>query len=130
VHNTQPWRLAVGPGSLELRSDPDRRLQVLDPHGRQLLLSCGCALFNARVALAEAGYAPDVRRFPDPTDPSLLAVLNVDASDALTAGSDRDIARLATAIDIRQTNRRHFDDYPVPSEVVDDVVRAATAECA
>ncbi|HLY33339.1 MAG TPA: hypothetical protein VKQ07_02295, partial [Jatrophihabitantaceae bacterium] len=128
VHNTQPWHFAVGPDRIEMRTEPDRRLQVLDPHGRQMLLSCGCALFNARVSLAEAGYAPVIERFPDPDEPGLFAVLRVDGADATTAGPDHDIAELATAIDLRQTNRRHFDDYPVPTDVVDDAVRAASIE--
>ncbi len=34
IHNTQPWRFDVGPDWIELRSDPSRRLHVLDPDGR------------------------------------------------------------------------------------------------
>ena len=31
VHNTQPWRLRLVPGALELRADRTRQLAVLDP---------------------------------------------------------------------------------------------------
>jgi len=77
VHNTQPWRLVVAAGTLEIHADWTRKLSVLDPSGRQLLISCGCALFNARVALAAAGYQADVERFPDPSRPDLLARLSL-----------------------------------------------------
>lgn len=126
VHNTQPWKLTVGPDSLQLRADADRRLRVLDPHGRQLLLSCGCALMNARAALAEAGYAAVVHRFPDPNEPDLLAEITVRTGGDY--GNDPGLARLAAAIELRQTNRRRFEDAVVPAEVVDAITAAAIVE--
>src|SRR5438128_5668821 len=90
IHNTQPWRFMISGDVLHLWADPDRRLRVLDPHGRQLLLSCGCALFNARVSLADAGYAAVVRRFPNPAQPDLLAEITVDPDGGVE--NDEDIA--------------------------------------
>jgi hypothetical protein len=55
VHNTQPWRFVLEDGALQVHADPARQLQVLDPTRRQLLISCGCAVFNARVSLAASG---------------------------------------------------------------------------
>jgi hypothetical protein len=125
VHNTQPWRFELRPNELRLIADPTRQLHVLDPTGRQLVISCGCALFNARVAVAAAGFAVDVRRFPDSSRPDLLAVLTV------VPDSDRaveDIGRLDGGIDHRRTNRRRFTDEAVPDAVVDNLERAARAE--
>ena len=51
IHNTQPWHFVVRPDVLELRGESDRQLRALDPTGRQMVISCGCALFNARVGL-------------------------------------------------------------------------------
>ena len=127
VHNTQPWRLTVRPGALELRADPERQLRVLDPHRRQLLLSCGCALFNARAALAEAGYDAVVRRFPVPDEPDLLAEIVVSSATHGTP-TDPGVSRLAEAIELRQTNRRRFEDVPVPGDVIDAVIAAASIE--
>ena len=62
--------------SLELHADNDRQLRALDPTGRQLVISCGCALFNARVGLA-ADRMVEVDRLPDPAKPDLLARLTV-----------------------------------------------------
>ena len=47
VHNTQPWRFTAdgGPG-LSLHADAGRRLAVADPDGREMMISCGAALFT------------------------------------------------------------------------------------
>ncbi|HEX8768431.1 MAG TPA: hypothetical protein VF714_08680, partial [Jatrophihabitans sp.] len=60
VHNTQPWRLVIGAGRLEIHGDFSRQLRLQDPTSRQLIISCGCALLNARVSLAADGYLAEV----------------------------------------------------------------------
>ncbi len=124
VHNTQPWRFVLGPGTVEVYADRGRRLRVLDPTGRQLLISCGCALFNARVALAGSGYDAVVERFPDPSRPDLLARLRL-PEEPLVAPP---LAELDAVVELRQSNRRRFAEDPVPQEVVRDLVDAAAAE--
>jgi len=124
VHNTQPWHFTLTGSTLLVRADADRRLLVLDPRGRQLTLSCGCAVFNARVALAAAGYASTVVRFPDPLDPTVLARIAVDE----TAEPDPALAALAPSIELRQTNRRAFAPDAVPAEFVALLVDAARRE--
>jgi nitroreductase len=124
IHNTQPWRFVARPGTLEVRADWDRKLAVLDPNGRQLFISCGCALFNARVSLAAAGFDMVVQRLPDPQHPNLLArlVLPSAPSERLLLGG------LDPVIELRHTNRRQFVAEPVPPELVDTLVAAASAE--
>ena len=73
VHNTQPWRFAVRPGEISLYADPDRWLAVADPAGREMLISCGAALFNARLALRYLGWVPETSVLPDPGRPMLVA---------------------------------------------------------
>jgi hypothetical protein len=125
VHNTQPWRLQLSDGSLRIHADHSRRLDVLDPRARQLIVSCGCALMNARVSLARDGVAVAVTRLPDPAHPDLLAVLT--PSDA--AHSDEvALAALDAVLELRQTNRRRFADDDVPAEVLVDLEAAAVAE--
>lgn len=124
VHNTQPWRFNLTPDALEIRADPSRQLRVLDPRGRQLMLSCGCALFNARVALAAAGWGIQVERFPDSASPDLLARIVIDGP----VDRDDDLAVLDPAIDVRQTNRRRFSEEVVPADVVAALVDAANRE--
>lgn len=60
VHNSQPWRLVIGPGALTVVPDRSRHLRVFDPMGRQLLISCGCAATNAQVSMAADGIAADL----------------------------------------------------------------------
>jgi len=126
VHNTQPWRFVISRGSFELHADRQRQLAVLDPIGRQLTISCGCALFNARVALAAAGYDVPVERLPDPARPDLLAriTLPLEASRGLAIGE------LDAAIDLRRTNRRRFYEHTVDQHVVRRLAEAARAEAA
>jgi nitroreductase len=124
VHNTQPWRLRLGADTIEIRVEEQRRLRVLDPFGRQQMISCGCALFNARVSLAAAGLDVEVERFPDPAEPDLIARLRIlGTTEAWDPISDLDVA-----IDKRRTNRRRFDQTPVPVPVVQALVAAAAAE--
>ncbi|HEX9538097.1 MAG TPA: hypothetical protein VGA04_07980 [Streptosporangiaceae bacterium] len=73
VHNTQPWRLSHGEQEISVHADSERRLRVADPHGREMMISCGAALFNIRVALRYLGFVPRVRVLPDPDLPSLVA---------------------------------------------------------
>jgi nitroreductase len=124
VHNTQPWRLVLGQDRLDIGADWDRQLRVLDPRGRQLLISCGCALFNARVALAYAGYRVQVQRFPVDAPSDDVARLTLLGK----ATREVPIALLDRAIDTRRTNRRRFGDDAVPAHVVDRLVEVANAE--
>jgi hypothetical protein len=98
---------------------------VLDPTGRQMTISCGCALFNARVALAAAGFAAEVTSLPTPADPTHLARIWVTEQHD---GTVDPIGALDPVLELRQTNRRHFAEDPVPIEVVASLERAATAE--
>jgi nitroreductase len=124
VHNTQPWRFVLTPDAMEIWVDRTRQLQQLDPSGRQLMISCGCALFNARVAFAAAGYEATVTRFPDLNQPDLLARITLPER----AGDPVPIGALDAVIELRQTNRREFAEDDVPSDVIEDLVAAAAAE--
>jgi hypothetical protein len=122
VHNTQPWRFVIGPSMLEVHADYARQLPVLDPTSRQLVISCGCAVFNARVSLAADGFVSSVRRYPDPYDHAVLARI------AISPGGDRAVAALDPVIPLRRSNRRPFANEVVPEQVVATLVAAAQAE--
>jgi nitroreductase len=124
VHNTQPWRWRVGPNSLELLTDRSRQLQIADPQGRLLTMSCGAALHHLRVALAVEGWTAVVQRMPDPQNPDLLARVGLGERIAVTA----EAMRLFQAIRMRHTDRRPVADTPVAAQAVDTVSAAVTAE--
>ena len=73
VHNTQPWRFTSSGQQISLHADADRRLAVADPDGREMMISCGAALFNVRLALRSLGYIPETCVLPDPGQPALVA---------------------------------------------------------
>ena len=79
VLNTQPWKLRIHDGALYVHADRDRQLAALDPQRRVLTASVGCAVLSARAALASDGYGTDVRRFPEPLMPDLVAVITPSA---------------------------------------------------
>ena len=117
VHNTQPWRFVADGERLELYADDSRRLQVLDPDGRQLHLSCGAALLHARVAARALGLDVDVALLPDPARSDHLATLH------LSPGADpsEDEIALAEAILHRHTHRGGFDGRRLPEALVEQL---------
>ncbi|HEY8302708.1 MAG TPA: hypothetical protein VIG48_12480 [Jatrophihabitans sp.] len=125
VHNTQPWRFELGTGSFDLHVDRTRQLRALDPTGRQLMVSVGCALFNARVSAAALGLPMQIERMPLGPDANPVARLRP------TEGTLPDELRLAVLeplIRIRSTNRRRFADDPVPDDLIAALTSAAQAD--
>jgi nitroreductase len=124
LHNTQPWAFAVGSRHVELYADASRQLPRSDPSGRALLISCGAALFNLRVAAGHLGLHPRVRLLPDDDDPTLVALLEVDHRHHRPASIDH----YFPALPERRTNRLPFSDRRIPPSVVGRLVEAATVE--
>ncbi|HEU5270618.1 MAG TPA: hypothetical protein VFU36_11895 [Jatrophihabitans sp.] len=125
VHNSQPWRLHLAEDRLDLHADLARQLAVLDPTARQLYISCGCALLNARVALAGEGCGIRVERFPRMPRTGYVASLTPTDEPA-----DLALAALDPVIELRQTNRGQFADEAVPEPVLAMLAAAAAAESA
>ena len=115
IHNTQPWRFVARGEALEVHLDRERALPVLDPSGRQQIISCGVAVELALVALLGAGHQARADVLPDPADPDHLATVRVVAAGAPSAG-DR---ALVEAITDRHTVRAPFQARAVPWELVD-----------
>lgn len=124
IYNTQPWVFRTTGDAVEVYADRSRLLHVSDPKGRQLVISCGAALMNLRVAIRRYGRIPIVKTFPHMDIPDLLASVKMGAA---TAPSAADL-RLFAAIRKRRTHRAPFLDRPVPPAVVDRLRRAARAE--
>ncbi|HEX4817967.1 MAG TPA: nitroreductase family protein [Nonomuraea sp.] len=124
VHNTQPWTFSVAGDEISVRADPDRKLRFGDPDGRQLLISCGAAVFTLRTALRCRGYEPVVRVLPDPDLPALLATVRVGGS----VTPDEHTRLMNAEIERRRTHRAGFAELPVPDRLVDRLVRQAAAE--
>jgi nitroreductase len=124
LHNSQPWAFGVGPARIELYADPSRQLKHADPSGRSLLVSCGAALFNLRVAAEHVGFHPRVRVLPDPDRPTLVARFDIDHRHRGSGG----LGGYYPAILARRTNRRPFHDRRLPTSVVASLSEAVRAE--
>jgi len=122
VHNTQPWRFVIRPEALEIHADFSRQLRILDPTCRQLIISCGCAVFNARVSLAADGFTAHVRRYVPGRNSDLLADFTG------SPGDDRALAVLDPVLGLRRTNRRQFAADPVDSELLATLANVAAWE--
>jgi nitroreductase len=114
VHNTQPWWFSHDSGQISLHADVERRLAVADPNGREMMISCGAALFTVRMALRSLGYVPEARVLPDPDLPTLIARVSwherVPATDY-----EKDLFDQVTR---RHTHRGGFDQVPLPPDLI------------
>jgi hypothetical protein len=125
IHNSQPWQFEGGSRELRLHGAPDRALPVADPTARALYLSCGAALFNARLAASIAGLDTDVALLPHPEyPPDVLAVLRPRAIHHPTSAD----WRLYDAIWRRHTDRRPFSPRPIPRVLIAGLQKSAEAE--
>ncbi|MBI3875396.1 MAG: nitroreductase family protein [Verrucomicrobia bacterium] len=123
-HNTQPWLFRVKDGTVELFADRTRALAVLDPDDRELVISCGGALLNLRVAMRHFGYEPEIAVLPDANDPDLLARVRL-GERRVTVQEDKP---LFGAIRRRHTNRAPFEDKPVPNALLRTLRKEALNE--
>jgi nitroreductase len=123
-HNTQPWVFQQGPDAIRLFADRTRALPANDPHDRELTISCGCALFNLRVAAAAHGLGSAVKTWPDPNDEDLLAELDLGSGD----DESGEIGGLIEQIPHRRTHRKRFEDRQVPAETLQKLSAAVAAE--
>ena len=124
LHNTQPWRFRVIERTIELYADGRRQLPE-DPDGRELLLSCGAALYGLRLAVRSLGQVPEVELFPGAAeDRRPLARVRLGAAAPATPEEQR----LLAAVPHRHTHRGPFEPGPLPGGLLPRLKRDARAE--
>jgi nitroreductase len=123
VHNTQPWRFKVSQYAIEMYADLRRKLCV-DPLGREMLISCGAAVFGLRLAVRSLGYLPEVELLPDPDRLRLLARVRLGAAAAITARE----REMLEALPHRHTHRGSFEPGPLPVGLLAGLQHDALAE--
>ncbi len=124
IHNSQPWRFRIRDQGIEVFADWSRQLELIDPQGRELIISLGAATFNLRLAMRQRGWVPVVGRWPDSGEPDLVARV----AAGPPAGPDAVVSQLAAAMPLRHTNRRPFATKIVPASVLSELAAAAQAE--
>ncbi len=123
IHNTQPWRFHASQYSIELYADPGRKLRV-DPLGRELLISCGAALFGLRLGMRSLAYMPAVELLPDPARLRLLARVSLGEPEPMNAAE----RRMLEALPHRHTHRGPFAPGALPAGLLAGLQHDALAE--
>ncbi|MBK3574441.1 hypothetical protein JHN63_11560 [Streptomyces sp. MBT65] len=125
-HNNQPWFFAEEghDHGFEIHADRGRGLVLTDPGGRESVVACGAALFNARIAVRNLGFRPAVDLLPETGNPAYLAHV----AFAAHAPATYDEVLMAGAMAHRHTHRGPFGAEPVAEELLDDLREHARAE--
>jgi nitroreductase len=122
IHNTQPWHWRWTEGGLELCADRARQLELSDPRGRNLVISCGTTLNHAVVAALSLGWDVEIERLPGGPTSDVMARLVLRPRNRSDT-SDADVR----AIEERHTDRRGFTSWAVPDERLQHLAGLATA---
>jgi nitroreductase len=123
-HNTQPWLFEVGDSCIRLYADRTRALSVNDPDDRELVISCGCALMNLRVAAAQEGFTTEVSGPTETDEEDLLAEVRLIEG----ANPEPSELELFPSIRKRRTYRKKFADREVEDATIEMLSAAATKE--
>lgn len=137
IFRQQPWTLeVVADNRAELFSDPkDELLGRLLP--REVVISCGAALYNLRLAIRVAGREPSVWLFPRLNqDPRLLnrvtagrtLLASVEVMPNRTARPTAAQQEMYEAIWLRRTDRWPYWNWPVPPPILMEMEHAAARE--
>ena len=102
AHNAQPWHFRVAADRIDLFADTTRGLGTMDPLGREMQISLGCALENLALAGPPNGKATRVSLLPDPADLTHIARVDLHPMPKSTSA-------LFAAIPERHTNRSAYD---------------------
>ncbi len=124
VHNTQPWWFYGADHEIGVHADEERRLPVADPDGREMMISCGAAVFTSRVALRYIGVVPKVRVLPEPGLGTLVAKISW-TEQTPPVDYERE---LFAQIRHRRTHRGGFDAKPLPEGIVSALMDEAFKE--
>jgi hypothetical protein len=123
LHNTQPWRFTVSGDAIELYADARRQLLV-DPDGREMLISCGAALYGLRLAVRSLGYQPEVEPLPEQPGGRPLARVHLGTAAPMTAEE----RKMVLAVPHRHTHRGPFEAVPLPAGLFTQLRDDARAE--
>lgn len=123
-HNSQPWTFEIEGDEVRIYVDRRRALPAADPDGRQLLMACGAALLNLRVAAHHFGHATSAEILPGHRLDDLVARLRLEERCASTPEAEA----MFRAIPMRRTNRLPLDGREPPQGLVTALLRDARRE--
>ncbi|HEY0259555.1 MAG TPA: hypothetical protein VGC18_06870 [Lacisediminihabitans sp.] len=110
-HNTQAWLFRAEGSTIEVLSDPTRRMPAGDASFREHFAGLGCATENMVIAARARGRVPAVDYFPDgETSPVVARIVLTDGASAAS--------ELYRVIGDRHSNRGRYRDRAVPADVL------------
>lgn len=113
VHNTQPWRVEVRGGAVDVRADPSCSLRHTDPQAREATISCGAFVDHAVVAARREGLDAQVVLLPDGGEGRLARIVLSEGSAPSASELELSVAAVH-----RRTSRTVLDDLAVEEAVV------------
>ncbi|MGF1540339.1 MAG: Acg family FMN-binding oxidoreductase [Pleurocapsa sp.] len=122
-HNTQPWLFKLVDDAIELYGDLTRALPIADRDHRELIISCGAALFHLKIAINYFGYQDLVQVFPEKSKPDLLARIEL-GNKRLVSDEEKSLFH---AIVKRRTNRLPFTDRQLQHSLLLELRLAASS---
>jgi hypothetical protein len=125
VYGTSPWWFTSTESVICLHADTERRLAFADPNGRQMLISCGAAVFTARLAFRYLGLVPKVSVLPQPSSPNLIASLGF--TDERKPASDYE-RELFDETARRKNHQGGFDNDRLPVGLISTLSEQAASE--
>ncbi|MCM3884194.1 hypothetical protein [Frankia sp. R82] len=126
LHNSQPWLFHWNGSDLEVHADWSRQLPVIDPDGRQLLLSCGAALFQGALAMRALGRTAEITLADEVGAGIPLACIHGATRDERAPGFEE--WALVNAVFERRTTRAMFNARRVPASLLADLTDAVSLE--
>ncbi len=114
TYNSQPWNFSIRGKSVYVFADRRYGLPVIDPEDRELVIACGCTLFNLRLAMRTFGYKDITELLPDRNNPDLMAKVTL-GEEAETSSDDKKLFR---AICSRHGDRGAFSKREVPEDIL------------
>lgn len=112
-HNTQPWRFVINDTHVDVVADLSRALHMVDPHDREMTMSCAAAAETMYAALLAFGLSGEITPLPVPQAPEVIARVTLFGRPASGAID----YEMLEAIASRRTVRRPYAETPVPPEL-------------
>jgi nitroreductase len=120
-HNTQPWHFAISSSAIDVYVDLARNTGAMDPFRREQRIGLGFSLENLLIAAQAKGHDPRLMILPKPSDPTLIA--HVDLGSGPESNSS-----LYQAIPRRHTSRAPFDTSHAVAQETLAALDAAVAD--
>jgi hypothetical protein len=117
THNTQPWKFSITREGIEIYGDYTRRMPVVDPGNRELLMSIGAAVFNLRVVAAHFGFECRVEYNLSEASERPLAFAQLEPSFTRSDDDARN-ASLFPFLVMRHTTRAPFLLTRIPASIL------------